>query len=121
MNAQSSFYNQVKLYHLNSLVCHGLLIDESWLIASGECFAHNNQSWADSTNDDLKTAAWWPQDGWTAEISHEHYGNADYKSIESNRRAIKSIVVPPSGQQTRSHAMPSPIVLAKLERPVRFR
>lgn len=94
------------------------------------------------------SAAWSPGE-WTAEISYEHYGNDDYRSIETNRRGVKDVIVPPpppssvssitssqasDGQTTTNglFASPSgnlaaygsaspPIVLAKLEQPVRFR
>lgn len=53
-----------------------------------------------------------------AEISYEHYGNDDYQSIESHRRNIKDILMPPH----RNHNnVKSSIVLVKLEKPVRFR
>jgi hypothetical protein len=125
------------------LACHGYLIDESWLIAASECFSSN------ATNDDLTASAWpppSPPDDWTAEISYEHYGNDDYRSIESNRRGVKDVLVPPppssswwpppqtsgaitmtidegapSGFARRAAGPTSSIVLAKLERPVRFR
>lgn len=74
-----------------------------WMIASGECFANKSP-----TTDDLK--------GWTAEISYEHYGNDDYQSIESNKRSIKEILIQPNNGNLKSA-----IVLAKLEKPVRFR
>lgn len=71
-----------------------------WLIASSECFVNNKSN---------------PSD-WTAEISYEHYGNDDYQSIESNRRSISDIMFQPQANEDNSM-----IVLAKLERPVRFR
>lgn len=74
---------------------------------------------------------------WTAEISYEHYGNHDYQTIESNRRSIKDILVYPNTDTAESSSLnaklehqlaqallpiPDPsIVLAKLEKPVRFR
>lgn len=90
------------MYHLGSQACHGYLIDEMWLISSSECFAN----YPDSS----------PHD-WTAEISYEHYGNDYYRSIESNRRSIRNIFAhkdPLNGDAS------GDIVLAKLERPVRF-
>jgi len=83
------------------------LIDELWLISSSECFANKSLS-RDEEN------------GWTAEISYEHYGNDDYKSIESNRRHIKDILIQRNGSSSNS-SIESSIVLAKLEKPVRFR
>lgn len=97
--------NQVKLYWMGSLSCHGYLIDELWLISSSECFLN-------------KTRA---EGEWTAEISYEHYGNDDYKNIETNRRNIKDILVQTSRDSNLNSLPGSSIVLAKLEKPVRFR
>lgn len=104
---------QVKLYWKGALACHGYLIDELWLICSSECFGQSQEP----------TAA----EGWSAEISYEHYGNHDYQSIESNRRAISQVLFQPAqpseeGQDERAFSRArSAIVLAKLEKPVRFR
>lgn len=113
---------QVRLYWLGSLSCHGYLIDESWLISSSECFVNKSRIGIANNNNNGEQ-----QDGsgsgWSAEISYEHYGNDDYQSIESNRRSVKEILVQPV--PTASGAGPSQvqpsIVLAKLEKPVRFR
>lgn len=65
---------------------------------------------------------------WQAEISYEHYGNHDYQSIESNRRSIKDILSHPEPtagsyyyELNQANPAKSSIVLAKLEKPVRFR
>ena len=105
---------QVKLYWRDSLACHGYLIDESWLIAASQCFANN----ASSPLNRHELAA----DEWSAEISYEHYGNEDYKQGSGGggglpaRRRIKAIHL--ADQTSPSW---SPIVLAKLDRSVRFR
>lgn len=102
------------MFWRDELTCHGYLIDELWLIASSQCFLAKtgqlNQSSAIDYSEPGRDAE---ANGWRAEISYEHYGNHDYQSIETNRRNIKEILLQPS-------PMPS-IVLAKLERPVRFR
>ena len=76
----------VRLYDANAITCHGYLIDESWLVAPSDCFTGGNRA---NTNEDNLAL------GWTAEISHEHYGNDFYKSIESNRRTVKRVLIPP--------------------------
>lgn len=108
------------MYWFDELACHGYLIDESWLITSSECFV--NKTDLPLINND-------GQSGWTAEISYEHYGNDDYQSIESNRRNVKQILIQQQQQQRTSdegiesvgETIKSSIVLAKLEKPVRFR
>lgn len=93
------------------------MIDDLWLITSSECFVNKTTTIKTDTDNS----------GWTAEISYEHYGNNDYQSIESNRRIIKDILTRPftdstsSAQTLIAGLSKSPIVLAKLEKPVRFR
>lgn len=127
---------QVKLYYMGSLACHGYLIDELWLISSSECFMSNMSKVLAHQQSPGQLGI--SPNAWTAEISYEHYGNHDYQSIESNRRSIKDILVYPGldsvefssltdkleqhigGQAAPLTPDPS-IVLAKLEKPVRFR
>lgn len=111
---------------MGSLSCHGYLIDELWLLSSSACFVNRtttNKTTSDA-NGQQKTAA---SSGWTAEISYEHYGNAHddddgNRSISiggpSNRRNIDEILMQAGQEEPHSG---SPIVLAKLEEPVRFR
>lgn len=115
--------NQVKLYWLNSLACHGYLIDESWLITANGCFS--DAAAATTTTTTMANQKRDNPSGWSAEISYEHYGNEDYKSIESNRRSVKDIHFSPlEYSKTTSGSvstLKSPIVLVELDKPVRFR
>lgn len=136
---------------MGSLACHGYLIDELWLISSSECFVNKTttqQPTKKTTSDEhdeqpasaptaTTTTGGLPADvaadssGWTAEISYEHYG-ADGSLLDDGGGGGgygRSIPIRPSNRrrnineilrQEPSH-LGSPIVLAKLEEPVRFR
>lgn len=134
---------------MGSLACHGYLIDEMWLISSSECFLNKTLAptgettqGADATATAMKGAtgaAGADESGWTAELSYEHYGEqaSDGDASEdrhddghhklsapigpSNRRNINEILMQAHPDGGAGRQLNSPIVLAKLEEPVRFR
>lgn len=99
----------------DELACHGYLIDESWLIAARECLL------LATSNKNNKT-----DNNWTAEISHDdeqNEGDAHDDDAHSTRRRrrVKDIHVPDESEHDARDGSTAPIVLAKLEKPVRFR
>ena len=98
-------------------------------MAARDCFANKTQAttrtaqWQDNSSGHEQAVEQLDLTGWTAEISYEHYGNGDdNKSSESNRRSVSAILARPRPfDHAASSLNGSPIVLAKLDRPVRFR